>query len=733
MSIITRLFIWIAVASILLTIGLQKIGAVQVGDATSATRIVALSVKASFDQGDKDLQYFSYWSGKIFCQCKQPKKSDESLEVCFPLGLGEIPSSLYMRWTTTSKNKKTKSTGPVFISLVKYKAEPSEVMAWAQMKELNDPSLTISLVASTGKEKEYTNEEEVEGSIVAWLRNKKGTTCLPLAQVRIPERSILLKYSSDKNGEPSIELTVQSMRIIDFEDDTWELIIKRGNRHLNLPADPEDAECRSFTAHNDVKQTESSKNITELQCAFLQAYRAGDIDTSNMKKIIGYVDGYKISEINTDYSQISRNQMQCQKMTNDLVKSGKIKSQNAKPILELNKKFFNPSFPSAGSFGHRAPPPSHTADGPEVTYYVRQSSRVYKEYVPDGTSTHPYLSILQAYDAAKAVDSRRVELIVDEGYYDEPLNLDRNTILRAAPGSKPIIGATITCTRAVHLEIFGFYLMGATSPGALQVLVPGSSVSLADVEVCEAHRYGIYQRGGDIELRAVTVHNTRREAGQIEYGTGMLLQDGVQAFLVDVTLNDNESSGIILRGLGSNLSGRDITLRRNKLHTDFYTDTVRSLALPVGAFLIYDQAVANLTSLRMSGNEFVGIGVYRNAEVNVDIGIIDSIRSIRVEGDFGLTVSNNWGGIGIEAKDGGHITMRNFLISHCDLAGVGVSNLGEIDLHEGWISYNPIGVYVAWSFNIGRLCDLVAYYENQIDLDTEGGLPVPGGTPDIPD
>jgi hypothetical protein len=213
----------------------------------------------------------------------------------------------------------------------------------------------------------------------------------------------------------------------------------------------------------------------------------------------------------------------------------------------------------------------------------------------------------------------------------------------------------------------------------------------------------------------------------------MLLQDGVQAFLVDVASNDNESSGIILRGRGSNLSGRDITLRRNKLHTDFYTDTVRSLALPVGAFLIYDQAVANLTSLRMSENEFVGLGVYRNAEVNANIAIIDSTRSVRMEGDFGLTVSNDWGGIGIEAKDGGHITMRNFLISYCDLVGVGVNNLGEIDLHEGWVSFNPIGVHVAWSFNIGRLFDLVAYYENQIDIDSEGGLPVPGGAPDIPD
>lgn len=725
MKTITRFPLWITVVFIIATADSQTTNTAQAGEPSPAAHIVVLSVKASFDQGDKSLRYFSYWSGKIFCQCTQPKKSDESLEVNFPLGLGEIPSSLYMRWTTVSKSKKIRSTGPVYISPVKSNAEISEVLAWTQMKEFNDPSLKMTLVASTGKEKEYTNEEEVKGKIVAWIKNKKGTSCLPIALLKIPERSILLRYISDRNGESSLELSIQTMRIIDWEDDTWTQIIESGNKHLKLPTDPEDAECRSFTARSESEQVEDQQSIANLQCAFLQAYRAGDINVNDMKKIFGYMNACKISEINADYSQISKNQVQCYRMTNDLMKSGKIKSQSTKPILGLNKKIFNSTFTSARSLGRRVPPPSHTASGPEVTYFVRRSSRVYKEYVPDGTSEHPYQSISEAYGSAKAIDSRRVELIVDAGYYDEPLSIDRNTILRAAPGSRPIIGATITCTRAVYLEIFGFCLLGAPSPGALQVLVPGSSISLADVEVCEAHRYGIYQRGGEIELRAVTVHNTYHEAGQIEYGTGMLLQDGVQASMVDVTSNDNESSGIILRGRDSYLSGRDITLRRNKLHTDFYTDTIRHLALPAGAFLVYDQAVASLTSLSMSRDEFVDLGVYQNAEATVDIAIIDSSRSVRMEGDFGEGVSNNWGGIGILAKDGGHITMRNFLISDCDLLGVGVFDRGEIDLHVGEVNRNCVGAYIGWVFDISRLTDCVTYTDNGRTLDSED-LPIPG-------
>jgi hypothetical protein len=362
-----------------------------------------------------------------------------------------------------------------------------------------------------------------------------------------------------------------------------------------------------------------------------------------------------------------------------------------------------------------------------VTYIVRQAPGT---YVPDGTSEHPYRSIAEAYDAAKAVDSRRVELVVDEGYYDEPLSIDRNTILRAAPGSRPIIGSTIVCTRAVQLEITGFNLLGAPSPGALQVLVPGSSVSLVDVQVREARRYGIYQRGGDIELRSVTVLETRREGGQMQYGTGVLLEDGVQASLSSVTLSENESSGIILRGRESHLEGTDVTLRMNKVHTDFYSESARNPDLLTGAFLVADQAVANLTTLRIHENEFVGLGVYGNATVNVDNAIVNYSRSITAAGSDGA--SRPYGGIGVRAKGGGHLTMRNFLVSHCALSGVAAHPLGEIDLHVGDVSYNLVGVHFLGSFDIARLTDGVRFFENGMNFDSES-LPVPSPPEGLPD
>jgi len=717
-----RLLLWSVVSVlVIITSLITAVGQV------AGTRIVTLSVKASFDQGDKKSRYFSYWSGELTCQLLPAKNKSESLEICFPLGLGESPSSLSIHWATTSQSKKTRNSGPVYINLVDSDADPSNVQAWTLFKKVKDPSLKIPLVASTGKEHEYTNDDAVEGKIVAWVTNKKGTLCLPLALMKIPERSMLLRSVPNQTGAISMELTIQLMRLVDFEDDTWSQIIESGNRKLNLPKDPSDAECRSFTARRDTARDEGLHNLTELRNMVLQSYRAGEIGASEILQTVSYLDAYRVSRSDANPSQATANVMRCYRSLNNLVKQGKVKQEDSQTILELNKKLFTHTFPSASSFGRRTPPPSHTASGPEVTYYVRQMAGT---YVPDGTSAHPYRSVSEAYDAAKAIDSRHVELVVDGGYYDEALNLDRNTILRAAPGSRPIIASTITCTRALQLEITGFSLMGAPSPGALQVLVPGSIVSIVDVEIREAHRYGIYQRGGEIELRAVTVCETRREAGQMEYGTGVLLQDGVQASLSSVTLNDNESSGLILRGRDSYLSGTEVTLRRNKMHTDFASEAVRNTGLPTGAFLIYDNAVANLTTLRIHESEFVGLGVYGNAEVTVDNAIVNFSRMIRAAGEGGVV--GNYGGLGIRARDGGHLTMQNFLVSQCELAGVAVHPLGIIDLHVGDVSFNVIGVHFMGSYDLSRLMDRVRYFDNGTNLDSET-LPVPDATPGVPD
>jgi hypothetical protein len=717
MNSVHRFALWVAVASLLIAAIPGTGNAAQGGSETSAARIVALSVKASFNHGGKQPKYFSFWSGELPCQCIL--SNNESMEIYFPVDVGENPSSLSARWTVAPKAKRPISTGPVYISLVKHDIEPTDVLAWTQLKKSDDPSLAISLIASPGKDG-YTNKDEVEGRIVAWLSSRKEVLCLPLAELRIPPHSIQLKYASDQQGEPSVELTVRAMRITDTEEDTWALILQRGNKHLKLPSDPDDAESQSFSARSSAAGEEGLLGTTAISRVFLQSYRAREIGVNDMKKMVGLLDASVASQKSADLAQATRNMMRSSKGLDDLVKKGEVTPEASRLVFKLSEKVLAHGSSGARAFAGRFVPPPSAPSGPEVTYVVRQTSG---GYTPDGTSTYPFWSISQAYDAARAVDSRLVELSVDGGYYEEPVNIDRNTVLRAVTGTRPIIASTLMCTRAVQLEITGFSLLGAPSPGALQVLVPGSSVSLTDVEIREATRYGIFQRGGEIQLRSVTIRDTRRERGQMEYGAALVLQDGIQAFLSSVTLNDNESSAIILSGRDSYMSGTDVVLRRNKVHPEFYSEVALNPETPSGALLVTDQVRANLTNLQMHRNEFIGLGVYGDAEMTVNSAVIDSGRSIRTADAEG--VMRNYGGMGIRARDGGHITMQNFTISDCDLVGVAVHPRGEIDLHIGDVCRNLVGVYLAEGYAIDRLTDRVLYYDNGRNLDAEV-LPVPG-------
>jgi len=635
------------------------------------------------------------------------------MEIYFPVDVGQNPSSVSARWTLATKDKRPASTGPVFISLVQRDLKPASVFAWTQLQKPADPALAISLTALPGKNT-YTNKKKVEGKIVAWFLHGGNLVCLPLAELRIPPRSVYLKLS-DQPGEPGIELTIQSLQLNDPVKETWKFLLQHGNKHLKFPSEPVDAECQSFIARTDAGENDGTSSVARV---FLQAYRAGQISIDQMRQQVSRLDAAAKAQKRADQTQALSNIMRSTKALNELVPTGKHKREDGRPDLMLSEKIQTSISPGSRIFGERFVPPPAAPAGPVVRFVVRDTGG---EAVPDGSIAHPFRSIAQAYEAARALDSRLVELVVDGGYYDAPVIIDRNTRLFAVTGTRPIIASTLTCTRAVQLEITGFALMEAPSPGALQVLVPGSSVALTDVVIREATRSGIYQRGGEIELRGVTIRETRRERGQMEFGAGMVL-DGVQAFLSTVTLSDNESSGIILQGRDAYLGGIDLTFRRNQVSPEFYSELAFNLENLSGAFLISDQAQANLTNLQMHQNEFVSLGVYRDARVTVNSAVIDSSRSIMTNNAEG--VERNFGGMGIRARTGGHITMQNFTISDCNLVGVALHPRGEIDLHVGNVCRNPIGVFLSEAYTIDRLSDRVRYFDNDTDLDA-ATLPVP--------
>ena len=66
------------------------------------------------------------------------------------------------------------------------------------------------------------------------------------------------------------------------------------------------------------------------------------------------------------------------------------------------------------------------------------------------------------------------------------------------------------------------------------------------------------------------------------------------------------------------------------------------------------------------------------------------------------------------------------IASGADPSGVSLTEDGVLELRNGEVAWNPIGVNIqAVEYDTGLLVDGVAYFENERNLDT-ASLPVPG-------
>jgi hypothetical protein len=73
----------------------------------------------------------------------------------------------------------------------------------------------------------------------------------------------------------------------------------------------------------------------------------------------------------------------------------------------------------------------------------------------------------------------------------------------------------------------------------------------------------------------------------------------------------------------------------------------------------------------------------------------------------------------------GHLEATRFVVTTSELTGVQIDMGGQMDLHQGEISDNPIGAAVAEEgYDFSRLSDQVAYRNNGVNLDARS-LPLP--------
>ena len=220
-------------------------------------------------------------------------------------------------------------------------------------------------------------------------------------------------------------------------------------------------------------------------------------------------------------------------------------------------------------------------------------------------------------------------------------------------------------------------------------------------------------------------------------GAGLHVQNGAHAEVSRSLFERNRSVGVVAGYAGTILSLTDVIVRETQSRE---SDGWFGRGLNV-------QEGANVKVIRalFRRNREIGVVAFSAGTI---LNLTDVVVCETLERECAKDTCADFGdGSGIASLGGAHIEINRFLVSQSALCGIQlaigsfINEQGEsisyeyggtMDLYEGEVSHNPIGVNIQTEdFDIDRLMDSVIYRENERNLDTNQ-LPVPGmGIEDI--
>ncbi|RLB52842.1 MAG: hypothetical protein DRJ42_13720 [Deltaproteobacteria bacterium] len=242
--------------------------------------------------------------------------------------------------------------------------------------------------------------------------------------------------------------------------------------------------------------------------------------------------------------------------------------------------------------------------------------------------------------------------------------------------------------------------------------------------------------GGDWVLEGV--HVARAASAAIIFGDGeVVVRD---AILEGTPVADGSLGRAIVLGPGAALvanriviaDARDLGILVSRDTTATVTD---GSILRIGESLrggfgrcVHGQLGAELSLTRVLLEDCTEAGV---TTYGGSVGTLRDVRVSRVRPTGCNPVDEaciGAAGIGLLALGGGALDAERFVIEEAALAGVIVVEGGDIDLRDGTIRANPIGVNVQDpTYDIGRVMDRMVFTDNGTNLDSSA-LPLPGAT-----
>jgi hypothetical protein len=301
--------------------------------------------------------------------------------------------------------------------------------------------------------------------------------------------------------------------------------------------------------------------------------------------------------------------------------------------------------------------------------------------------------------------------------------------------------------------------------GAGLVITDGGSaeVSRALFEGNRALGLFVTEPGSSLLLADAVVRDTRSEERTLAGGRGLNVQSGATAEVSRILLERNRDASLFAGGPGTSLlltdavvrdtggqegdrargRGLDVELGASARLTRALFERNREMGViadgPGTALVLEDVVVRDTESQESDGAAGRGLGAQLGARVEVERAIFERNRELGVlaGGDATSLVMNDvvvrdsratplgLGGVGAGSYLSASLVLNRFLVSGSALAGIQLARDGTVDLHEGEVSHNLVGVNVQTpGFDLARLTDRVVYRDNVRDIAADE-LPLP--------
>jgi hypothetical protein len=688
-------------------------------------------------KGNKS-NYTSQIKGTSSVMISGDLKNQMSLK--FLSGLGKNAPSLSTHFDIYANNS-TAGTGSYGLFIASSSATKKQILQWSEMQSKSDPSLEIKLTKILNPDAsinnlipQYTNDKEIHGTLFIQLFSKNKIKVLKYADFSIPENAIFCSLIQELNEGYSLQLQCSEFKIINIKQSTWKAILKEGNRYLGLSEIPFPGISTHFQAATKNQNESAPHSVLRLLRSAFEIYYLNDgLKTEKVRQVINLLDKIHESQLKAVFHQKIKKVLNLRNIISRLSQYEQI-NQYEKTFLLDKIAFFADSLtviPTMSASFDTLPEPLPESEVEWIVYQSRYDPD------PDGTVEHPFITIAQALEQAELEGHTFVTLLVYGGVFFEALEINQDTFLYGIEGTHPVICSTIHCNGNVHFSMRGIDIMDAPLPGALTADHPGVRVGLNQVEIRNSDGYGIFQSGGNISLRNVLISNSKGEHRNFQSGAGAVFEDGVIIDANELTLVNNDGPGLIVRGIDTLLNGNELAVNRN------FIDIVEGVTTPEdfedggvfvnsgGAIEISDHAEVHLSNLNMNENGFESILVTDHATLNIFNAFIRNTSDVRAVIGESDTVSK--GGIGIRTRLNGHAIVTDFTISDNALVGILISIDGEMDLHNGMVADNPIGVHVKPpAFDTDRLRDNVIWDNFDSDIDT-AAIYVPGADDPLAD